>query len=272
MRPTSTRLLAVLAAGLIIVTAACGSSKSSSSSSGTSVPGATSAKLVTPGTLTICSDIPYAPFEFEDNGTLTGFDVNLVDAMAQTLDLKTSWQTTPFDTIITALAAGNCDIIASATTIRDERKEKVDFTSAYFDADQSLLVLTKDKDTYKTLADLAGKTIGVQAGTTGETYAEENKPAGATIKSFPGADDLFAALASGDIQAILQDYPVNQYRAVKNPAEFVVTQKIPTGEQYGIAVAKTNTELLNQLNTALATARSNGTYDSIYTTWLGAKS
>ena len=231
-------------------------------------------KLVKDGTLTICSDIPYAPFEFPDDdkgGELTGFDVQLVNSMAKSLGASTDWKTTPFDSIIASLAAGNCDMIASATTIKPERAEKVNFSQPYFDADQSLLVLTKNKDTYKQLSDLAGKTIGVQSGTTGADYATANAPAGATIKEFQGADDLFAALSSGQIDAVLQDYPVNAYRVVKNPQQFVVTQKITTGEQYGLATAKGNDQLTAALDAALAQAKSDGTYDQIYTTWFGQK-
>ena len=112
--------------------------------------------------------------------------------------------------------------------------------SPYFDADQSLLVLTENEETYATLDDLAGKTIGVQVETTGATYAEENTPEGATIKEFQTGDEMFPALISGDIDAALQDLPVNAYRATTAPDQFVVTETFPTGEQYGFAVAKDN--------------------------------
>ena len=128
-------------------------------------------------------------------------------------------------------------------TITDERAEKVNFTDPYFDADQSLLILEKNADTYKTLDDLAGKTIGVQSGTSGADYAEANKPAGATIKEFQTGDEMFPALISGDIDAALQDYPVNAYRATQDD-QFKVTETFPTGEQYGFATTKENTELL----------------------------
>jgi len=232
------------------------------------------AKLISAGKLTICSDIPYAPFEFpdEDNDDkLTGFDVNLVDAMADELGLTTDWKTTPFDSIIPALAAGNCDMIASATTITDERKEKVDFTDGYFDADQSLLVLASDKDKYKSLDDLKDKVIGVQAGTTGADYAKEHTPSGATVKEFPGAEDLFAAMVSGDISAVLQDFPVNKYRAKQQPDRFVVTETFPTGEQYGFAVDKKNPKLTEALNASLQAVAASGEYDKIYMEWFGAK-
>jgi polar amino acid transport system substrate-binding protein len=225
--------------------------------------------LVNDGQLTVCSDMPYKPFEFEEDGETTGFDYEVVSAMGEQLGVEVEFVTTPFDSIIPALAAGNCDMIASAMTITDERAEQVDFTDPYFDADQSLLVLKENEDTYATLDDLAGKTIGVQVETTGATYAAENTPEGATIKEFQTGDEMFPALISGDIDAALQDLPVNAYRATTAPDQFVVTQTFPTGEQYGFAVAKGSTDLLAALNAALAAARSDGTYDAAYATWFG---
>jgi len=169
--------------------------------------------LVSDGKLTVCSDMPYAPFEFEEDGETTGFDYDLVSAMGEQLGVEVEFVTTPFDSIIPALAAGNCDMIASAMTITEERAEQVGFTAPYFDADQSLLVLAENADEFATLADLDGKTIGVQVETTGATYAEENAPEGATIKEFQTGDEMFPALISGDIDAALQDLPVNAYRA-----------------------------------------------------------
>jgi polar amino acid transport system substrate-binding protein len=226
------------------------------------------AELVKDGTLTVCSDMPYKPFEFEENGETTGFDYDIVSAMGEQLGVTVEFVTTPFDNIIPALAAGNCDMIASAMTITDERKEKVDFTEAYFDADQSLLVLKENEDTYATLEDLAGQDIGVQVETTGATYAEENTPEGATIKEFSTGDEMFPALISEDIKAALQDLPVNAYRAATAPDQFVVTETFPTGEQYGFAVAK-GSDLLAPLDAALAKIREDGTYDSVYTEWFG---
>ncbi|MCB0977395.1 MAG: transporter substrate-binding domain-containing protein [Acidimicrobiales bacterium] len=112
------------------------------------------------------------------------------------------------------------------------------------------------------LADLEGKTIGVQTGTTGETYTKEHLPKGATVKSFKDTTGLFAALDSGDISAILQDLPVNAGRAAEVDNVHVV-ETFKTGEQYGFAVEK-GSELQGELNTALKKVRDNGTYDKIY--------
>lgn len=229
-------------------------------------------RLVNHGKLTVCSDIPYAPFEFvtkSGDGGLTGFDVELVRILAQRLGLAAEFKATPFDTIIPSLAAGNCDMVASATTITDQRRRKVAFTEPYFDADQSLLVRAADKDRYRTLADLQGKAIGVQSGTTGERYTKTNAPEGATVKAFPGAEDLFNALTSGDIDAVLQDFPVNKYRALRAAGQFAVTETFKTGEQYGFAVAKDNPGLIAALDSALAQTRESGDYDAVYRAWFG---
>jgi polar amino acid transport system substrate-binding protein len=276
----SARLAVLAVSALLVMTTACSKKEESAPASAPAAAGGDArallkdARLIAPGKLTVCSDIPYAPFEFNDKDKpggdqLTGFDVEVVRAMAAQLALNADFKTTPFDTIIAALAAGNCDMIASATTITAERKQKVAFTQPYFDADQSLLIRAADKNAYKHLADLKGKTIGVQSGTTGETYAKANKPAGATVKDFPGAEDLFNALASGDIDAVLQDFPVNKYRALKVPEQLAVTETFKTGEQYGFAVATDNPKLVAALDAALASARQSGEYARIYKAWFG---
>jgi polar amino acid transport system substrate-binding protein len=276
MRQRSLLVLPLLAVAALLL-GACGDDESSeetttteadsgSTDSAISLEGVT---LVEDGQLTVCSDMPYKPFEFEEDGETKGFDYDVVSAMGDQLGVEVEFVTTPFDSIIPALAAGNCDMIASAMTITDERKEQVNFTEPYFDADQSLLVLKENEETYATLDDLAGKTIGVQVETTGATYAEENKPEGATVKEFQTGDEMFPALISGDIDAALQDLPVNAYRATTAPDGFVVTETFPTGEQYCFAVAKENTDLLGALDAALAASKEDGTYDAAYTTWFG---
>lgn len=114
----------------------------------------------------------------------------------------------------------------------------------------------------KSLADLKGKTIGVQTGTTGETYANDHKPEGATVKSFEDTTGLFGALESGDIDGILQDLPVNAGRIADDDSVAVV-ETFETGEQYGFAVAK-GSDLKAELDDALQAVRDDGTYDELY--------
>lgn len=223
--------------------------------------------LVTPGTLTVCSEIPYEPFEFEQNGAYVGFDVDVMQAIADQLGLKMEFVATGFDAITSgaAMAANQCDIAASAITITAEREKNINFSDSYYNAEQSLLV--KKDSGIKTLDEFAGKRLGVQSGTTGEAYAQENAPSTAELVSFEAGGELFVALEAGDIEGILQDEPVNQDRANQDSTVEVV-QTYDTGEHYGFATQETGKEeLLKQVNDALKTIKDNGTYDTIYKKW-----
>jgi polar amino acid transport system substrate-binding protein len=177
---------------------------------------------------------------------------------------------TGFDPITsgTAMASGQCDMAAASITITDERKQAVDFSDPYFTADQSLL--TKKDSGITTLTDLSGKNLGVQTGTTGELYAQENAPSDATITSFENPGDLFVALESGDIVAILQDLVVNGPRTLQDDTVTVV-ETYPTQEEYGFAYEKgANPELQAAVNDLLAKYKDDGTYDALYQEWFGS--
>jgi len=226
--------------------------------------------LVADGTLTVCTDAPYPPMEIEDPDSPTGFsgfDIELMGAVADNLGLELAVFNSGFDPITTgsAFTAGQCDIAAASITITEEREENIDFTEPYFTADQSLLV--KADSGITSLADLAGQTIGAQSGTTGETYANENAPEGATVQSFEDPGGLFPALEADTIQGVLQDIVVNQGRALEDTT-VVVVETFPTDESYGFAVAEEGSEaLLDAVNGALATLQGDGTYDAIYDEW-----
>lgn len=227
--------------------------------------------LVNEGTLTACSEIPYDPFEMEaDDGTYTGFDVEMIEAVADELGLEYEFIATGFDAITSGsvFAADQCDIAASAITILEEREENVDFSDPYFDADQSLLV--KSDSGITSLEDLVGSQLGVQSTTTGEDYAQKNAPEGVELVSYEAGADLFVALEAGNISGILQDLPVNGYRATQDDSvEVVATFK--TGEEYGFALPETGKEaLLEAVNTALATLHDSGKYDDIHAKWFGS--
>lgn len=287
MRRISRIAAPVIAIGLVL--AACGSDNSSSeettapadttATADTTVTADTTAAaeggasinvadlgLIADGKLTVCTDAPYPPFEFQDDTTKewTGFDMDLVREMAagvgNGLELAVTVQ--PFDGIWLAPKAKTCDMVASAMTITDERKANALFTDGYFDADQSLLVRADDKATYTTLESLKGKTIAVQTGTTGETYAQENAK-DSTLKSFDEPAAMFLALEGKQVDAILQDLPVNAERALKDD-KTALTATFATGEQYGFAVAQDNTALADVLNARIGELKSNGKYDEIY--------
>lgn len=222
--------------------------------------------LVSADTLTVCSDIPYAPFEFEDPDSdigYSGFDIELIQAIAQELDLEVEVVASGFEGLTsgTAMAAGDCDIAVSAMTITPERAEQIDFSDPYYDAVQSLLV--PEGSDIAGIDDLIdGVTVGVQSGTTGEAYAQENVP-GAEILSFENTGDLFIALEAGQVDAILQDQPVNVEYARDEGGS--VVEEYDTDESYGIAFEQDRPDdLLAAVNTALSDIREAGTYDDIY--------
>ena len=272
----TSRIAATVAALAISLTACGGSSSSSSAPADTSNGGTTPIESADPtfqpisaGKLTVCSDVPYPPFEFQDDaGKWTGFDIDVISAVASRYGLAVEVTKQPFDSILVAVGAGTCDVVASAVTITDERKKNVLFSDPYFDADQSLLVRTEDAETYKDLASLAGKTIAVQTGTTGEDYAKKNAGS-AKIQSFDDPAAMFLALESKQVDAVLQDLPVNIDRANKQDSKTKVTATFTTGEQYGFAIAKTNDALQSDINVALNIFRSTGTYDEIYKKYFG---
>ena len=249
--------LAILVIALALVAAACSSSSD--------------AALVSEGALTVCSEVPYEPFEFEDpNGPAgySGFDIEMMDAIAKEMELTLAVANTPFDGIWLQPAAGACDVVASAMTITEERAENALFSDPYFSADQSLLVLAENDGL--TLADTGEMKIGVQVGTTGELYAQENAPEGAELVSFDEGAALFLAIESASVDAILQDLPVNGFRAVQDP-KFVVTETFATDEQYGFAVALENTGLAGQINDALKSLKDGGTYGDIHEKYFGTR-
>ncbi|WP_116951294.1 basic amino acid ABC transporter substrate-binding protein [Jiangella endophytica] len=266
-----TRLAATAAAATLLLAACGGDDDNNNGGGATATGGGTQAAdlgLVQDGTLTVCSDVPYPPFEIESSDApsgYSGFDMDLMQAIADGLGLQMAVQDVGFDPLQSGavLAAGQCDLGASAMTITDERKQHLDFSTPYYDSLQSLLVATDSGIT--SLDDLDGKTVGVQQGTTGEIYAKEHLPEGANPpQSFPSDGELWPALQAGNIDAILQDLPVNQTHARSDP-NYEVVEEYQTDEQYGFAFSKgEKTALLDAVNQQLQALRDDGTYDQIY--------
>jgi polar amino acid transport system substrate-binding protein len=223
--------------------------------------------LVSEGQLTVCSDIPYRPFEYEEGGEYVGFDMDLMRSIAENLGLELAVQDVGFDGLQSGavLAAGQCDIAASAMTILEERKENLDFSDPYADAKQSLLVRTGSD--IGSIEDLAGKRVGVQQGTTGAAYARENVPDDTEIISYPSDAEIYPAIQADNVDAVLQDLPVNLGHT--EGGEFEIAEEYETDEQYGFAVAKDQRDaLLEAVNEELQNLRDSGEYQEIYDRYL----
>lgn len=232
--------------------------------------GGSSVDLVDDGKLTTCTHLPYRPFQFEQDGKIVGFDVEMIDLVAKQLGVTQAIVDTPFEGIQTGedLNARKCDIAAAAMTITPERQEKIDFSAPYFDADQALLV--KKGSGIESLEDLQGETLGVQSGTTGKTYAEENAQ-GVELKDYEDVALELTSVKSGQVPAAINDIPVLLDYAKENP-DVEVTATFETGEQYGFATKKgTSQELRLVVDDVIAKARADGTYDRLYEKWFGTK-
>jgi ABC-type amino acid transport substrate-binding protein len=219
--------------------------------------------LITEGTLLVGSDIAFEPFESIVDGEPVGFDIDLMDEVANRIGVEVEYQNTPFDTIFTQLAGGQFDAIISAITITDERDETIDFSEPYFAANQALAVAEGSDLTG--VADITADTvIGVQAATTGADYALETFT-DATVQEFPTSVDAFTALASGQIDGVFIDLPVVGEQVAQGNA--VLAEEVDTGELYGIGVQEGNTALKAAVDEALASIIEDGTYAEIYSTW-----
>jgi polar amino acid transport system substrate-binding protein len=220
---------------------------------------------ISKGKLKVGSDIPYPPFELGRAPNYKGFDVDFVKAIGKRLKLDVTFVKTPFDTIFRDLAQGKFDIVASATTITDERKKTVDFSNPYFAADQSLLI--KKGSGIATVADLKGKVIGAQLGTTGADYAKKNIDA-KTVRTYDLIDDAFNALQTGQIEAVINDCPVSKY-AERSKPDLKVVARIETGENYGLVFAKGSDKLREAVNGAIDDVKQDGTFKRIFAKWIG---
>jgi ABC-type amino acid transport substrate-binding protein len=252
-------VLVLVAAGLVAV--GCGDDD------GGGGGGAGNLQTINDGELRVGSDIPYKPFEFGDAPDYEGFDVDVVNAIAKRLDLTAKFVKTPFDTIFRSLAQGKFDMVASASTITPEREKTVDFSDSYFPADQSLMV--KKGSDIKTVADVAGKVIGAQLGTTGADYAKDKTDA-RSVRTYDLIDDAFNALEAGQVEAVINDCPVSKY-AERAHQNLVVVAAINTNEQYGLAFRSGTDALRTAVNKELAQLKDSGELAKISDKWFGSK-
>ena len=270
------------------------SSSSSSSASATSFGAATStaaassgaaganatvvalvpASIKSKGTLTVASDASYAPNEFfaSDGHTVIGMDADLAKALAAVMGLKANVVNETFDGIIPGLAAGKYDMGASSFTDTKAREKVVNFVD-YFSAGTSFFTKASGGTTVTGLADLCGKTVAVEKGTTEETDAtaqsakckKAGKPA-VTVLTFADQNGANLALSSGRAQLVMADSPVAAYAVKKSNGQFKLVGQTYGTAPYGLAVPKSG-GLDKAVLAALQAVMKNGTYSSIMTKW-----
>jgi glutamine transport system substrate-binding protein len=242
----------------VFMLAACGSNQVSGSPDGKTK------------TLTVGTNAAFAPFEYMDKGKVTGFDVDLIHAVAKEAGYQVNVQNEGWDSMLANLENKQSDLAISGITINDDRKKTYDFSRPYFEA-ANVIVVKKGSNVHNAL-DLKGKKVGVQNGTTGQDAAEKILGKNSqNVKKYEDVTVAFMALKNKEVDAVVIDNVVaNEY--VKNhPKEnlkVIPDRKNFQSEFYGIAFPK-GSDLTSKFDQALEKVMENGTYEKLYKKWFG---
>ena len=221
-------------------------------------------------TVRVAADATFPPFETVDEQTkeMVGFDIDLMKAIAEKVGLQVEFINVGFDPMLAGIAQCQYDVAISAITITDERQQQMAFSDPYFAAGQ--LVVVRQSETGIAGRDqLDGKVVGSQIGTTGAMEIE--KIAGASLKTYDTFDLAFQDLINGQIDAVIADNVLALGYVGKQANTLKTVGEVFTSENYGIAVCKTNTDLLAKINQGLATVKSDGTLDNLIQKWMAGQ-
>ncbi|MDH4870073.1 glutamine ABC transporter substrate-binding protein GlnH [Pseudomonas sp. BN515] len=217
--------------------------------------------------LLVATDTAFVPFEFKQGNEYVGFDIDLWAAIAKELGWKYTLKPMDFNGIIPALQTRNVDLALAGITIKEERKQAIDFSDGYYDSG-FLLMVRSDNDSIKGEADIVGKTVAVKSGTSAADYAKANLKA-SDLRQFPNIDNAYLELRTGRVDAAMHDTPnVLYYIKTAGEGQVKAVGQQMMAQQYGIGFPK-GSELREPVNGALKTLRENGTYAEIYRKWFG---
>ncbi|MGF6365837.1 ABC-type amino acid transport substrate-binding protein [Aequitasia blattaphilus] len=260
MKKMKSLFAVLLAIALVGSLAACGNKEEESSKEDGAAGGATTYKIAT--------DTTFAPFEFEDEeGNFVGIDMDLLNKIAEDQGFEVDLQVLGFNAAVQAVESGQADGVIAGMSITDERKEKFDFSEAYFDSGV-VMGVAKDSD-IKSYDDLKGKKVAIKTGTEGSTFAESIKDEyGFETVVFDDSNAMYQEVATGNSVACFEDYPVLGYGISQGLELKIVTEK-EQGSSYGFAVKKgENAELLKMFNEGLKNLKESGEYDEILDTYI----
>ncbi|WP_372965714.1 transporter substrate-binding domain-containing protein [Marinobacter sp.] len=214
--------------------------------------------------LRIAFDVPYEPFEYKDeNGELTGFEVELASAMCKEMEAKCDFVIQAWDGMIPGLIARKFDLIMSSMSITAERAERVLFSDPYYITPGGWFGPESFNADVTDMNAMKGKTVGVQRGTTMDTFVTENMTGVVTIKRYTTAEDMVLDLEGQRLDAVFVDYPVGEQTILNRDGYKEVGESVKLGEGVGVAMRKRDTKLAKEINAALKTLKEDGTYDAI---------
>ena len=214
----------------------------------------------------VATDATWPPFESVNEQTkqIEGFDIDLFKAIAEKAGIEVEFVNVSWDPLLAGMAQGTYDAAISSITITPDRAKAMLFSDPYFDAGQ-IITVRIDNTTIKNKADLVGKTVAVQLGTTGNI--EVDKIVGATSKPYDDIGLAFQDLMNGQVDAVVCDNPVAMNYVGTNPGKLKIAGAPFTDEQYGIAVAKGKEDLLKKINNGLKQVKAAGTIQTLSVKW-----
>ncbi|OQP30767.1 glutamine ABC transporter substrate-binding protein GlnH [Pantoea latae] len=216
--------------------------------------------------LTVGVDTAFVPFEFKQGDKYVGFDVDLWDAIAKKMQVSYELRPMDFSGLIPGLQSRNLDVAMAGITITDARKQAVDFSQGYYNADL-LIAVKSDNSSISKFSDLAGKRVGLKQGTAAASFMKGKYPA--SYVEFPNIDNAYLDLQAGNLDAVVHDSPnVLYYVKTAGGGKVKSTGENDTilPQQYGFALQK-NSSLTPKVNAALTALRADGTYNKIYVKW-----
>lgn len=217
------------------------------------------------GTLIMATNAEFPPYEYHEGDEIVGIDAEIAAAIADELGMTLEIEDMAFDSIITAVSSGKADMGLAGMTVDPDRQKNVNFSDTYATAAQ-VIIVNEDSDIAGP-DDLTGKKIGVQLGTTGDIYAEDIEDA--EIERYNKGMEAVQALQQSKIDAVVIDGEPAKVFVAENEGLKLLDEPL-TEEEYAIAIAKDNDELLEKVNTALASLKDSGKLDEIVAKYISA--
>lgn len=258
------KIIAILASSMLCLSILSGCSKTSTSKD-------TFGEIKKKGTIVVGLDDQFPPMGFrDDKGEIVGFDIDLAKEAANRMGLKVEFKPVDWSGITTSLNNKEIDLIWNGLTITEGRKKEIDFTKAYLENKQ--IIVVKADSSIATKSDLKDKLVAVQMGSSAETAVNKETDLAKTFKelrTFPANTEALLAVSNGTIDALVVDEVVGKYYASKKPGVYKILSEDFGREEYGIGIRKTDKTLLQELDKALDAMKSDGTADEISKKWFG---
>lgn len=219
------------------------------------------------GVIRVGLNVGYVPWEFQEGDKLVGVEVDIISEAIKRLGKEPEWIPTPWSGLFAGLLAEKFEIAAAGITIKPDRLKEMDFTSPFYDSDQSLT--TKVGSGIESMEDMKGKVLGVESGTTGDQWAQDHRDEYnfSEIKLYNSLQDAMMDLEAGRIDGEISDIPASLYYT-KDKDSLEVVERIVTKEQYGFAFRKGET-LRDDFNKVMDEMKEDGTMAEIYEKWFG---